>query len=100
MLTFPERVGVGARSFGRNSHLDTPKLRTVLSEVTGLPCGRIVEHGDGRQDAHAKAERTITVSAEQIHGSFREGRAWLYHQLRESGFSHEQAMRRMTREGI
>ncbi len=97
-MSFAEHVGAGSRTFGRNLHIGTINVKAVVSQITGAPVGRIVEHGDGRVDAEHRSERTITVSAEQVHGSFREGRAWLYNQLRECGFTHQEALRRMSRE--
>jgi hypothetical protein len=95
---FGQRVGAGGRTFARNAHLGVTRERQVVSEVTGMPIGRVIEHGSGRVDAEHNGELTITLTAEQVHGSRSEGRRWLYNWLRESGFTHAQAMRRMTRE--
>lgn len=96
-MTFADRAGVGGRTFGRNAHLGRVQVRDVVSHLTGAPVGRVVEHGDGRVDARHR-NLTVTVSAEEIHGSYREGRRWLYDTLRGHGYDHDQALRRMTRE--
>lgn len=97
-MTFAQRVGVGGATFRQNLHLGRTKVTDVVSEITGMPTGRIVDHGDGRRDAHHVQDTCITLTAEQVHGSYREGRRWLYDNLRSQGFTHAEAMRRMTRE--
>lgn len=97
--SFASRVGSGGRTFGRNKHLGATKVTDVVSEITGLKQGRIIEHGSGRVDAEHQA-LTLTVTAEQVWGSYKEGRAWVYNSLRESGYSHSEAMRRMSRERL
>lgn len=95
--TFRERAGVGGRTFGRNLHLAAPRVRRVVSELTGVPIGRVVEHGDGRVDVSVRNEACVTVTAEEVHGTWREARAWLYDWLRSAGMTHSEAVRRMAR---
>lgn len=96
-MTFAERVGAGRRTFARNGHLARVDVRQVVSEITGRVVGRVVEHGSGRVDAHARIERTVTVPGEQIFGTQTAARATVYEMLRAAGLSHHEAMIRMNR---
>lgn len=97
MTGFGEHVGVGGRTFRGNKHLGAVNVAEVISDLTGGRIGRQVEHGDGRVDAYRNGrDLTVTISAEEIHGSFREGRKFFYDLLRTQGYTHDEAMRRMT----
>lgn len=97
MSSFADRVGVGGRTFRTNAHIGRVDVRAVVSELTGRPVGRIVEHGTGRVDAHATVERTLTIPGEAIFGTQAEARRRVYEMLRTSGCTHDEALARMTR---
>lgn len=83
-------------------HRNDAEIIRIYSEVSGLPCGKLIRHWDGRQDAVHRPE-VIRVSARQLESTLgvplntlRQG---LYEQARAQGISHDEAVGRLFREG-
>ena len=87
------------RAFGMNQHLLRPKIKEIVSEITGWPIGRVIEHGDGRQDA-VTAPPAVKVSFEQVENITgnhpNDLRRLIYERARtEGGMSHDEAVARL-----
>lgn len=89
-------------TFGMNKHLRTPKISKIVSEITGIPEGVIVDHGDGRRDAHIQAQPVITRAeeAEDVIGlPLNDIRRMIYESHRSQGMSHDEAVATLFRDG-
>jgi hypothetical protein len=88
------------RGFGRNRHLAEPRIRQVVSEITGRPVGKIREWGDGRQDAKATVD-PIAWTAEDVERlmPLNDLRRLIYESARRSGASHDEAIARLFPDG-
>lgn len=88
------------RGFGRNRHLAESRIRKVVSEITGRPVGKIVEHGDGRQDAVHCAE-PIRWTADDVERflPLNDLRRLIYERARRDGMTHDEAIARLFPDG-
>lgn len=88
------------RNFGRNRHLAENRIRNVVSEITGRPVGKIIEHGDGRQDAVHRTDpiRWTADDVERIM-PLNDLRRLIYDRARNDGMTHEQAIARLFPDG-
>jgi len=86
--------------FGMNRHLAAPRIRQVVSEITGRPCGAVREWGDGRQDAKARVD-PIAWTAEDVERlmPLNDLRRLLYDRARASGATHDEAIARLFPDG-
>lgn len=78
----------------------SPRIRQVVSEITGRPCGYTVEHGDGRVDGAARTE-PVRWSAEDVERlmPLNDLRRLIYEKARENGASHDEAIARLFPDG-
>lgn len=85
-------------TFGTNRHLRDVDIQRIYSEFTGLPCGRVIRHGDGRQDVVLKTE-TIRTKFEELEDVFKmhpnDVRRLIFEKHREAGMSEEQALAKL-----
>jgi hypothetical protein len=76
--------------------MDGARIRQVVSELTGKPCGEIIEHKSGRVDATARPP-TVEVGFEHLGITMSEMQKRQYHHFRNNlGYSREKALFLLT----
>lgn len=76
--------------------MDGRRIRQVVNELTGKPCGQIIEHKSGRVDGIAKPA-TVEVGFEHLGITMTDMQKRQYHHFRENlGYSREKALFLLT----
>ena len=83
-------------------HAGRAKVTDVVSDILGVPEGRVVEHWDGRTDAHV-APSPVRVGPDEVEAitglPLNDLRRLIYDYYRGIGFGHEECLARVFRDG-
>ena len=75
--------------------MDGARIRQVVNELTGKPCGDIIEHKSGRVDGVARPP-TVEVGFDHLGITMSEMQQRQYEHLRSQGYSREKALFLLT----
>lgn len=82
--------------FGMNKHHETPKVSTVVSELTGWKIGRVVEHHTGQVDTALRtAPASMTCEEVERYLPLNDLRRLIYDWHRRLGVPHDEIIGRV-----